>query len=65
MRLGGLIWIMLGTLLAGVALTVIVTVPELADQSMRLIPIACGAAFILAIPFAILVAKRIRAQSRA
>ena len=44
MRLAGLIWIMLGTTLAGIALTVIVTVPELAEQATMLIPAAAIAA---------------------
>jgi hypothetical protein len=65
MRLAGLIWIMLGTTLAGIALTVIVTVPELAEQATMLIPAAAIGSAVLAIPLAIMIAKRIRAQSRA
>ncbi len=65
MRLAGLIWIMLGTTLAGIALTVIVAVPELADQAATLIPVAAIGSAVLAIPLAIMIAKRIRAQSRA
>jgi len=63
-RLAAIIWIMLGTTLAGIAMLVIVTVPELSGQSMQLIPAACGAAFVLAIPLSFLVAKRIEAQVR-
>ena len=65
MRLAGLIWIMLGTTLAGIALTVIVTVPELAEQATMLVPAAAIGSAVLAIPLAIMIAKRIRAQSRA
>ena len=65
MRLAGLIWIRLGTTLAGIALTVIVTVPELAEQATMLIPAAAIGSAVLAIPLAIMIAKRIRAQSRA
>ncbi len=64
MKLAALIWIMLGTTLAGVAMAVIVAVPELADQAARLIPIACGAAIVLAIPLAMMISKRIQAQTR-
>jgi hypothetical protein len=64
MKLAGLIWIILGTTLAGIALAVIVAVPELADQAARLIPIACGAAAALAIPLAVVISKRIQAQTR-
>jgi hypothetical protein len=65
MRLAGLIWIMLGTTLAGIALTVIVTVPELADQAATLIPATAIGSALISIPLAIWIAKRIRAQSRA
>lgn len=63
-RLAAIIWIILGTTLAGVAMLVVVTVPELAAQSMKLIPAACGAAIVIAIPLSFLVAKRIQAQMR-
>lgn len=63
-RLAAIIWIMLGTTLAGIAMIVIVTVPEFADQGMKLIPALCGAAFVVAIPLSFLVAKRIQAQMR-
>ena len=58
-RIAAIIWIMLGTTLAGIAMMVIVAVPDLADQAMRLIPILCGAAFLLAMPLSYLIAKRI------
>lgn len=64
MRLAGLIWIMLATTLAGIALTVIVVVPELAEQAATWIPIAGIAAAVIAIPLAIVISKSIRAQSR-
>jgi hypothetical protein len=63
-KLAAIIWIMLGTTLAGIAMIVIVTVPELSDQAMRLIPLLCGAAFVVAIPLSFWVAKRIQAQTR-
>lgn len=58
-RIAAIVWIMLGTTLAGIAMMVIVAVPDLADQAMRLIPILCGAAFLVAIPLSYLIAKRI------
>ena len=63
-KLAGMIWIVLGTVLAGVAVLVIVAVPQFADQAMTYIPIACGAAVVLAIPISIILAKRIEAQTR-
>lgn len=65
MRITLLIWIVLGTTLAGVAMTVIVTVPQLIDQGMLYIPILCGGAFVLAIPLAYLIASRIMAAEKA
>lgn len=63
-KLAGMIWIILGTVLAGVAMLVIVTVPQFADQAMTYIPIACGAAVVIAIPIAMIIAKRIESQTR-
>ena len=61
MKLAVLIWMILATVFAGAALTAIVSVPSLAGQAIRLIPIACGAAVVIAIPIAMDVSKRIRA----
>jgi hypothetical protein len=61
-RLAAIIWIILSTTLAGLAMIVIVSVPELADDAKRLIPLLCGGAFVLAIPLSVLVAKRISSK---
>ncbi|MBK9079844.1 MAG: hypothetical protein WBP38_10145 [Hyphomicrobium sp.] len=57
------VWIVLGVTLAGMTLIVILTVPQFANDSMRLIPIACSAAAIVAIPVSMWIAKRIQAQT--
>ncbi len=59
LKVAAVVWIMLGTVLAGVAMTVIITKPPLADQAMKLIPIYCGAAFAVALPLSWIVARRI------
>lgn len=59
LKIAAVVWIMLGTALAGVAMAIIVSVPEFYDQGMRLIPILCGGAFLVAIPLSLMVAKRI------
>jgi len=59
LKVAAVVWIVLGTVLAGVAMTVIVTMPQLADQAMKLIPIFCSAAFAVALPLSWIVAKRI------
>jgi hypothetical protein len=64
MKLGGLIWIMLATTMAGIAIIPIVATPSLAEQSVFLIPVAALAAAIIAIPLSILIAKKIRAQTK-
>lgn len=59
-----LVWLMLGTALAGAAMAVIVTVPGLIEQGARLIPIGCGAGFLLALPLSYLVAMQIASPAR-
>ena len=62
-RLALLLWLIVGTTLAGVAMIVIVSTPAFFDQGMKLIPIYCGAAFVLAMPVAYLIARRIAAAT--
>lgn len=59
LKLAVLIWMMLGTTLAGALVVVIVTVPSLYADGMRLIPIVAAVGFIVAIPAAIVIAKKI------
>lgn len=63
MRLAALIWIVLGTTLAGMAVTVVLAVPELLDQGMQLVPIAAAAGFVIALPLSYVVARRIAAAT--
>ncbi|WP_181702123.1 hypothetical protein [Chthonobacter albigriseus] len=62
LKLAVLIWIVLGTTLAGSFVTVVLTVPALYAKAMENIPIAAGAGFVVAIPFAVVIAKKIMAQ---
>jgi hypothetical protein len=50
--------------LAGIALMVIVTVPQLNADAPKLIPIACVSAFAIAMLLSMVVAKRITGPSR-
>ncbi|MEZ5852220.1 MAG: hypothetical protein R3D68_16410 [Hyphomicrobiaceae bacterium] len=61
LKIAALIWLVLGTTLAGIAVIVIVTIPSLFDQGMKLIPIAAGAGFLVAMPLSYLVARKISA----
>jgi putative flippase GtrA len=58
-RLALLIWVVLGTTLAGLALLVIVVSPDLSSQAMKLIPVAAIAGFVVAIPLSFMVSKRL------
>ncbi len=57
-RLALLIWIVLGTTLAGVGVTVVVSDASLYDQGMKLIPIAAIAGFVIAIPLSFMISKK-------
>lgn len=61
LKIAILVWLVLATTLAGAAVLVVLSLPSLAGQDMRLIPIAAGVGAVVAIPFAVLVAKRILA----
>jgi hypothetical protein len=54
-----LVWIVLGTTLAGVGVTVLVSVPQFYAQGMTLIPWVAIGGFIIAIPFSLMIAKSI------
>lgn len=59
LKLALVIWLMLGTMLAGIAVLVVVSDPSLLNQGMKMIPIAAIAGFIIALPLSIMVSKRI------
>ncbi|BAC48338.1 bsr3073 [Bradyrhizobium diazoefficiens USDA 110] len=54
-----LVWIMLGTVLAGVSLIVVLMVPSLAAEAIKNIPYAAAIGFALAMPLSYLVARQI------
>ena len=54
-----LVWIVLGTALAGSAIIMVLALPGLAAEAMKNIPFAVMAGFAVAIPLSYLVAKRI------
>ncbi|MEZ5773975.1 MAG: hypothetical protein R3D33_04505 [Hyphomicrobiaceae bacterium] len=63
-KLAAVIWIMLGTVLAGIALTVVLLVPTLASDSMRLIPLLAVACAVVAMPISVMIARRIDTRMR-
>ena len=58
-RIALVVWIMLGTALAGTAMLVVLIVPDLATQAMKNIPLAVVAGFAAAMPLSYLVARKI------
>jgi len=57
-----LVWMMLGTALAGTAVIAVLAVPSLADQAMKNIPFAVLIGFCVAMPLSYLVARKIDAS---
>jgi hypothetical protein len=53
------VWIVLGTALAGSALLAVLIVPDLAAQAMKNIPRAVLAGFAVAVPLSYLVARKL------
>ena len=54
-----LVWIMLGTVLAGTSLIVVLMIPGLAADAIKNIPYAVAAGFALAMPLSYFVARQI------
>ena len=64
LRLVSLLYGLVGTVLAGIALTVVLSVPSFADRSMTLLPVAIAVGLLLAAPITWLVARAILDNGR-
>jgi positive regulator of sigma E activity len=64
LKIASLVWMVLATTLAGIAIIAIVAVPSLAEQAMLLIPVAVVAGVVLAIPLSYLVARKMQDSAR-
>ena len=64
LRLVSLLYGLVGTVLAGIALTAVLSVPSFADRSMTLLPVAIAVCLLLAAPITWLVARAILANGR-
>jgi len=58
-----LVWMMLGTALAGAAVIAVLAVPSLAAEAMKNIPFAVLIGFAVAMPLSYLVARKIGASA--
>ena len=63
-RLTALFYGIVGTVLAGIAIVVIVAVPSLAERAAIFIPISALASLVLALPIAWLVARAVAGTQR-
>jgi hypothetical protein len=59
LKIAIILWIVLGSTVAGCALIVVLATPVLADQAMKLIPWAALAGFVLAMPLSWLLASNL------
>jgi hypothetical protein len=59
LKIAVIIWMIGGTTLAGMAVMAVLVIPALAVHDMQYVPLAAIAGFVVAIPIAYLVAKRI------
>lgn len=53
------IWLVLGTTLAGIAVLVVVSEPSLYNLGMKTIPLAAAVGFLIAWPLSYVISKRI------
>ena len=58
-----LVWVILGTALAGSAVIAVLAVPNFAAEAMKNIPFAVLAGFAVAMPLSYLVARKIGASA--
>jgi hypothetical protein len=59
MKVALLVWIVLGTTLAGCAVLVVLAVPSLSEQAWKLMLPASVAGFVVALPLSWIIAKQI------
>lgn len=64
LKIAALVWMILGTAMAGIAIMIVLTVPSLNSSDMKLLPWAAVAGFVLAIPCALFISKRILSLTR-
>lgn len=62
-KVAALVWIVVGVTMAGIAMIPVLTVPQLSHDPMKMIPIVCAAAAVIAMPISLWIAKRIQALS--
>jgi hypothetical protein len=64
-KIAVVVWIVLGATLAGCGLLAVLSIGSLAQDGMKLIPIAVLGGFVLAMPLSFLIARRIGRRAAA
>ena len=64
-RLAILLWVILGTTLAGIGVMIVLATPSLAPQAMKLIPYVATIGAALAMPVSVVAAKMIASRTPA
>lgn len=64
LKVAVLVWILIGVIGAGAAALVVLTVPSLSANAMKLLPIVSIAGFVVTIPISLVIAKMILAQTK-
>lgn len=59
MKVAILIWVMLGTVMAGIGVIIVLMVPSLDAQGIKVMPYAALGGFVIAIPFALMIGSKI------
>lgn len=63
MKVAVVLWIVVGTVLAGSGVVAVLSVPSLASEAIRFLPLAGIGGYLLAIPIALLLARRLIRQT--
>lgn len=62
MKVAAILWIVVGTVLAGAGVVAVLSVPSLASEAIRFLPLAGIGGYLVAIPIALLMARRLTGQ---
>ena len=62
MKLTLVIWLLVGTVLAGAAVTAVLAIPQLLDQGMILMPIAGVGGYLIGLPISYVIARNLMAE---
>ncbi len=62
-KVAAILWIVVGTVLAGSGVVAVLSVPSLASEAIRYLPLAGISGYVAAVPVALLIAKHLTRQT--